>query len=395
MVRHRINARKHTVAGVILASLLGLGGCASQAPVRPAAEVEQAKTVAEFDVARSGRTIFLPVQFEGQTYQFVLDTGATQCVFDESFRARLGKPFKTIKAMTAGGPRDFHLYAAPEAFLADVSLKDSGAVMCLDMKMLGHVIGRELGGVLGMSVLRKYVVQIDFDRGKLALLKPDERSHPEWGQEVPLRLWKGVPLAKAKLPGGIEAAFDLDTGCGASGDLQSRLFETMVGQGNLDTAETLSETAAGTKRSREARIAKVSVAGLECTDLIFGEGPLSVLGLGWLSRFRVTFDFPNQKMYLIKGAQFDRRDETDMSGLHLLRIKGETVVHSVDEASPAQRAGVLAKDVILTVNDKPAGSYEMWEIRRLLSSQDKESIALTIRRGDQRQAITFALKKRI
>ena len=40
----------------------------------------------------------------------------------------------------------------------------------------------------------------------------------------------------------------------------------------------------------------------------------------------------------------------DLSGLHLLHIDGATTVHSDGQESPAAKAGVQAKDVILRIN---------------------------------------------
>jgi len=50
----------------------------------------------------------------------------------------------------------------------------------------------------------------------------------------------------------------------------------------------------------------------------------------FLSRHIVTFEFQNKRIYLKKGEDFKKIDETDMSGLHLLRISNQTLVYSVD-----------------------------------------------------------------
>ncbi len=361
-----------------------------------APSIPQPEVIAEFDIAKEGRLILLPVRFEGKTYQFLLDTGSSVCVFDESFRDRLGQPTKTGKVKTAGEPRKFKVYTAPEAFLGPLNLKESKSVICLDMKMLRQVTGLEIRGIVGMSVLRKHVLQIDFDRGKLALLKPDYLKHSEWGHAVPIRFNKlKMPIVTARMPANIKADFMVDTGNNGSGSLVKPLFDYVVEEKNLETAEGLLETAAGTVRKREARIANVTVGQFTCKNLIISEGNFYMLGLGWLRRFRVTFDFHNGKMYLKKAFQFNQPDETDMSGLHILRIKDKTVVHSVDKSTPATQAGIQAKDVILTVNGKPAASCEMWGLRRLLCSGDKKKITMTIQRGKKKMTVTFLLKKQI
>jgi len=82
------------------------------------------------------------------------------------------------------------------------------------------------------------------------------------------------------------------------------------------------------------------IAHVTYKDIIFSEDSRSHLGLGIWSRHKVTFDFPHNKMYLKKSRQFDKVEEADMSGLHLLRIENKTVVYSVDVNSPAQKVGI-------------------------------------------------------
>ena len=114
-----------------------------------------------------------------------------------------------------------------------------------------------------------------------------------------------------------------------------------------------------------------------------------------MSRHIVTFDFPNSKVYFKKGKEFDKVDETDMSGLHLLRISGKTVVYSVDEDSHAHKAGIRANDIILKVGNKEASEYDMWKLRRLLMSGDKKKVVMTIKRGDGVIEVSFLLTRKI
>jgi C-terminal processing protease CtpA/Prc len=122
---------------------------------------------------------------------------------------------------------------------------------------------------------------------------------------------------------------------------------------------------------------------------------MSHLGLSFLSRHIVTLDFPNNRIYLKKGKGFKKDDETDMSGLHLLRISNQTVVYSVDEGSPAQKAGIRANDIILKVGDKDANTYDILELRRLLRSGVKHKILMTIKQNDDVKDVSFLLKKKI
>ncbi len=372
-----------TIFAVFL-SLLILGGCASQ------------KVIAEFDIPKNGRFITLPVQIAGKEYQFIVDTGATYCVLDETFRPSLGKAIKTMKVQTAGKPVDLQFYHSPEAYLGNVKLKPFGPVACADLEMLRRVTGLDFHGIIGMRVLGRYVVQIDFDRGKLKLIEPKGVAHPEWGQHVPIsRSRGGEPTLKVQLPGDIIETFVVDTGCNSAGDLRKDIFAQVVREADLDTAETLCETVGSTFRSSMARIPKISIGNLTCRGLIFGEGNWSRLGLCWLLRFQVTFDFSCRRLYLKKGRQFERIREANMSGLHLIYIDAQVVVHSLETDSPASNAGVLAKDVIVAINGTLVSDLGFHTTSRLLRAGDKKKITLKVQRGEKELPITFELKKRI
>jgi S1-C subfamily serine protease len=119
-------------------------------------------------------------------------------------------------------------------------------------------------------------------------------------------------------------------------------------------------------------------------------GDTDLLGLGFWSRHIVTFDFPNRVIYLRQGARFKEPDRYDLSGLHLLRINGATVVHSVDDGSPAANAGIRAKDVIVKINHQTTAKQRLFAIRRLLSVEGHE-VAMTVKHGDEDFEVAFSL----
>ena len=354
------------------------------------------KTLAEFKIAKGGDPILLPVTLKGKRYSFMLDTGCSHTVFDSSFKNVLGKAKKTEKGFTTGGPMDFELFDAPKAFLGPFNLQDCGEVFCMDFEMLSLVAGEKVSGMIGMNFLKNYVVQMDFDKGKLLFLKPATTKSPDWGQAFEIEYYPiGTPFISGIILNDIKVDFIIDTGDNGTGILRYFIFEKIVSGNQIKTSNTLAETAAGTVRFRSARIDSLSIGSFEYQDLIFDEGNWNQLGLSFFSRHLVTFDFPNNRIYLKKGKKFEKVDEADMSGLHLLRSPEKTFVYSVDENSPAHKAGIKAHDVILKVNDEDAKAYDMWELRRLLMSGDKYKITMTIKTGDDVKEVSFLLKKQI
>jgi predicted aspartyl protease len=352
--------------------------------------------LAEFKIAKGGDPIFLPVTFNGEEHQFLLDTGASHTTFDVSFKHQLGKAKTIVKGITSGGPMKLEVFDAPDANLGPFNLKDSNEVTCVDLTMFGFIEGRRISGFVGMNFLSRHVIQIDCDKGRLLFLKPTIAPNPAWGKGLTIKYHPlGVPQIAGVILGDTKVDFWVDAGCNASGTLQSKAFDTILSTKQLKTSETLFATATGVIRQRETRVSTVSIGPFEYENLILHEGYLSALGLPFLSRHTVTLDFPNGTVYFKKGKEFNKVDETDMSGLHLLRVSGNTVVYSVDQDSPAHKAGIRAKDIILKVGNIEAGEYGMCEIRRLLMSGDKKRIEMVIKRGDGAKEVSFLLEKKI
>lgn len=370
-------------------------GCGKEHESSSEGFVDQ-RILAEFTIEKGGDFILLPVDFKGKEYSFVLDTGCSHTVFDSSLKHELGDVKRIERGLTAGGLMAYEMHDAPAAFLGPFNMQDCGEIFCEDFRMLSYIQGKRISGVIGMNFLRKYVVQIDFDKGVLSFLELVEKPNAHWGKEMVINYYRlGIPQITGNIGGSIKVDFIVDTGDNTTGALERRVFERVLAEKNTKTFEALFATAFGIVRNKEARIDRFSIGSFEYQDLIFGEGIFSRLGLSFLSRHLVTLDFQNNRIYLKKGSDFKKIDETDMSGLHLIRISNKTIVHSVDEDSPAQKAGIESKDVILKIGDKDVNEYEMWELRDLKRSGDKRKIAMTIKRGNDIKEISFLLEKKI
>lgn len=354
------------------------------------------KILAEFAVATRGDVVLLPVKFKGKEYSFVLDTGSSVTIFDVSLRHLLGSVKEKAILETAKDPMYVQLFDAPEAFLGPLNLQDCREVICIDHKVFGFILGREISGTIGMDFLKKHVIQIDFDRGRFLFIQPTGSSDRDWGEE--LRITYGL-LGRPKITGTIfntiKVDFVIDTGLNGTGDLNTKIFREISKNRVMKTSEILTQTASGTIREMNFRTDDLSFGPLKYEGLIFNSADGSLLGLEFLARHIVTFDFPNSRVYFKKGRNFKKADEVDMSGLHLLRVSKETFVHSVDKGSPAEKAGIKANDIILHVENKNVNKYEMQELRRFLKSGDGQEVTMKIKRSTDVREVSFLLEKKI
>ncbi len=381
----------------LLSLVLGFSsiGLAAEPQISSEKAADQ-RILAKFPINRDLDLILLPVRFKEKEYWFVLDTGSSYTVFEASFRHELGTATGIVETQTAANSIIVELFDAPEAFLGPLNLQDCGGVSCFDLKMLSSALGRPVAGIIGMNFLREYIVQIDFDEGMLSFIQPMGADKSDWGRALAMNCeLAGCPRITGRILDRIDVDFLIDSGANASGYLEHKIFRKILTEIGSKTSNVLVQTASGIQQLRETRIEEFSVGLLKYQDLIFSESKESRLGLSFLTRHIVTFDFPNSKIYFKKGKMFNKTEEEDMSGLHLYKISDETVAYSVDEGSPAYRAGIRANDVILKIGNDDVNLFDMWDIRELLRSGNRRKIMMVIKHGNDVKEVSFLLEKRI
>jgi hypothetical protein len=280
----------------------------------------------EFDVARDGDALLVPVTLQGKKYLFLVDTGTNANCVDSSLL--FGPPREKVTNEAAGGPVTLNLYDPPDAGLGSFALRPSGPVLGVDLKHLRDGTGHEVCGVLGMAFLRNRVVRVDFDAGKLTFLK---EVGPEPGRPVTLSYDEdGTPLVWVSLAGWVREPFIIDTGFGRPwcGSLKPNLLQSLANDRQLRVvSDSVNGTLGAEFRGRVGQGKGLTLAGFALPDPVFTENPRwNLLGLGYLSRFTVTFDFKKGVMYLKNGQRFGEPGQWNQTGLRVKRQGGQVVV---------------------------------------------------------------------
>ncbi len=144
-------------------------------------------------------------------------------------------------------------------------------------------------------------------------------------------------------------------------------------------------------------LAEIEIGSFRHMNLDFGEGrgglsgSVGILGMNFLKRYNVTFDFPGHLMYLRKSNRFDEPELRDSSGLHILAQNGRIVIDAVDQDSPAAKAGIRAHDVIRRVDGEELQPANLQAIRRVFCSQG-QTVRLAIERDKRIIEVTLKLE---
>lgn len=382
------NPRRLRIArlAVLVLTLGAAGGHAAE----PGAAISPELVLGRFPIAGDGSALLLPVRFAGGDHLFVVDSGSGRTVFDLSLS--LGKPRGRGTSLTFNGNVEVAVYDPPVASVGRLPLRVP-VVTGADLSWVREVWGLPIEGILGMDFLGDHVLLLDFDRRELLFLKSLPK---EAGEVIPIEWQPGeLPGVMAGFADTERVRFAIDTGWtkDGSGTLGAFTASKLLLDDELrDLGSASSETLGGRYSSRVYRGRRLTLGGFSVEDPILKETPMvSVLGLGFWSRFTVTFDFPGRKAYLRKGGRYARPDLWNSSGLRLRSKSGAVTVVSVEEDSPGARAGVLAGDLLLEVGGLRAEKATLFELKSTLCKTGR--LALDVRRGGQDHRFALDLRQ--
>ncbi len=239
--------------------------------------------------AGQGMLLLLEITVKGGDKALcALDTGSPNTVLPASFEPALGKRLGSRRFSTLDSHNEVeHLYAAPEIYLGSTRL------------ITGEHVGTwgSSNGILGMDCLQHYCVQLDFEAREVRFINRHTSRVAEWGKPFALQSSR---YATIKHPGFFQTKDSellIDTGCPFDGYLSPRLFKQAVRVQQAKSLPLLKDGAIQGTAPGMALFPNCSWGGQTYTNLIIGKGP-NLVGLRFLGRHLVTFDFPGQTIYL-------------------------------------------------------------------------------------------------
>jgi hypothetical protein len=240
----------------------------------------------------------------GEKLPFLLDTGSAATCLDKSLEPRLGKRLGPVTAVNFGVEHGANLYEAPPLYLGTTPLTMIGpSVVTFDFKRAPPRIDRLYVGILGMDVLLNYCLQLDFTSHEIRFLAKDQVDGSSCGKPFQLTdVGDGCVSIGENLVGGKEPGSLIDTGCRWDGWLTPACFRQWTNQPALGARPRMGfhYGMLGGETYPEIELTEQPPVG---DDLHI---KLNGIGLGFLARHLVTFDFPNRTMYLKRTSAASR-----------------------------------------------------------------------------------------
>ncbi|WEK19318.1 MAG: aspartyl protease family protein [Candidatus Pedobacter colombiensis] len=363
--------------------------------------------------------IIIPLYLnEKGPFNFILDTGVGPMIItDPSLIDSIGlKVSRSIKISGLGKGNEIDAYISNDvsaqlgkAYIDEIPT----AILKEDIFGLSNYLDTKIYGLLGYYFFKSFIVELRYSTKKILFKDPGSGGKIK-GERVPIEISAYKPYANITIEneehGKIEIKTLIDNGASHAISLE-RLHEQPFPVPPSSIKANLGVGMSGPIDGCIGRISALKIGSFtlkrvlasypkydDVAAKIFLRDRNGNLGADVLSRFNVVFDYADNSMYLRKNSQFTRPFEHDMSGIELYVHNDKMkryFVSRIEPDSPAQKAGVLVDDEIVTINLAPVSTYKLNDINNLFKSANGKTIILSIMRNNELMVKVFKLKQRI
>src|SRR5688572_2621516 len=353
----------------------------------------------------SGGVILLKAQFANypDTLSFILDTGSGGISLD-SATVDYFKITPTPSEMTIlgiAGSRKVSFVYNQRLRLPGLTV-DSLNFHINDYEILTQVYGEKIDGIIGYSLLSRYIFWINYDSSKISIFTNGRLKYPcgGWLYEPILRT---LPVQSARIRDGVttDSRFLFDIGAGLCLMLNKEFIEDSnfldkkrvlyakeaegVG-GKIDMHMTvIKELRMGPYRFRN-----IPVFVFDDTFNITSYPYLSgIIGNDILRRFNLILNYAKREFYFMPNTHYQDPFDYAYSGIELYYVDGDILLGDVAIASPAEKAGLREGDVLIGINNMLNANIQQYKTALQSAGQ---KIRIIISRDDKLMEFNFKIK---
>ncbi|HLG39878.1 MAG TPA: aspartyl protease family protein [Chitinophagaceae bacterium] len=271
-----------------------------------------------------------------------------------------------------------------------------------DYSILTTVYGEQIDGIMGYSVLSRYIVKIDYDSLKLEFWSRGTLRYPRGGYLLkPILSTLPVEFARIKDGATSNARFLHDIGAGVCLMLSKDYIEDSAILHKKRKLWAKEGEGVGGKIDMHLTIIKEFKLGpyrfRNVPTYIFDDvynvtsypylGGL--IGNDILRRFNTIINYEKRDIYLIPNSHYRDAFDYAYSGIELYFIDGLVILGDVAKGSPAEQAGLHEGDIVVAVNNNFSQSLNQYKIA-LQGANDK--IRIIVRRDGELKQFDFRVK---
>ncbi|HVZ57744.1 MAG TPA: aspartyl protease family protein [Chitinophagaceae bacterium] len=334
---------------------------------------------------------------------FVFDTGSGGISLDSSvaerYHVKKVPSDKTIRGIA--GMRTVSFVYDQVLHLPGLTI-DSLNFHINDYAILTSVYGEPIDGIIGYSVLSRYIIRLDYDSSIISFYSRGPFKYPRGGYLLrPVITTLPVQAARIRDTRNINSRFLFDMGAGLclmlttdfvrdssvlgrKAHLYAKQAEGLGGRVEMATT-VIREVKIGPYRFR-----RVPIYIFEDTYNVTSYPYLGgILGNDLLRRFNVILNYEKKDIYLMPNSHFRDPFDYSYSGLELYYVGGKILIGDVAQGSPAEKAGLKEGDVVIAINNLFNQNLSQYKAALQVAGQ---RIKLVIRRNGELRTIEFKVR---
>ena len=339
-----------------------------------------------------GGKMLVDVKMNGEDRTFIFDTGAGKTVLTGEVCEELGlATVDSLEVTDVNGKKDtYPIVEINSLLMPDGKINFRGLPA---MKLLGPSPFKcfHADGLIGSDLLAQCIVEIDGKAKTITLTSAENAS--------PISLRRMIPFAKAGMPiialqagRGNSLVCLFDTGCPGFLSLKSTDFEALKSVAAFEVTDegygegSISVGGMGeTDTSYRVCFPLLSVGATKFANVSAETAtpPYTLLGVELLEYGKVTIDYPRRRFYF--EPYEEKFDLTEKHYDMALRVKDGDLV--VSEVWSAMKGVVDIGDKVLRINGKPAGKYDfcksITEGIPALKEKKKTKLTVLTRQGEK------------
>ncbi len=386
--------------------------------------LEEGRNKVKIPIEINNNLVIIPVVVNGQLpLKFILDTGVRTAILTEKIFSDILNLTYTRK-YTVGGPGGQKFVQAYVTNNVSLDLPpgvhgEGHALLVLeeDYLELRNYLGADVQGILGYELFSRFIVTIDYERKELILTRPSKFKPKRKYQKINITVEDTKPYFITTVgitdSAKVRAKLLIDSGASHGLILEPDSNDT-IRVPKTHVKSIIGRGLGGVITGKIGRIASINFGKYNVKQVIANfPDPNSymdtlknnrmvrrngAIGGEILSRFKVTFDFPREALYLKKNAAFKKKFYYNMSGL-TLKAKGSRLqnfeITDVREKSPAEMAGIQPGDIVETINGIPASSLDLNQMNAFFNLRPGKRITLEVFRDGQHLKKEFRLANQI
>lgn len=337
------------------------------------------------------------------TLSFILDTGSSGISLDSTTASFLNltptEPQKTIRGIA--GLKRVGMLHDRTLRLPGLSV-DSLDFHVNDYQTLTSVYGERIDGIIGFSLLSRYIFKINYDSAYIDICTRGSIKYPKGGYLFrPFINTLPIQAATVKDSRTVQSRFLYDIGAGlcvlfSKDFIEDSAFlkkkrKTFAKQaeglgGKIDMHITvLKEFRLGPYKFK-----KVPVNIFEDEFNVTSYPSMGgLIGNDLLRRFNCIINYAKREFHLKPNTHFNESFDYAYSGLEMYMVDGHIEIAEVAKDSPAQKAGLKIGDAVVAIGTDFSQNLNRYKIAMQVP---KQKVKMIIRRNGILQDITINVK---